>query len=80
MKRKDFFKAIGVMAITPVIIPALLGKEVEAIPVKELNSPKGIAIDLNALDKMPNALSPTEIVRIYKQTGNLVWKGVGYER
>jgi hypothetical protein len=79
MKRKDFFKSIGIMAITPAVIPSLLGKEAEIMPVKELNLPKGIAIDLDALGKIPNALSPMEIVRIYKQTGNLVWKGVGYE-
>jgi hypothetical protein len=77
MKRKDFFKAIGIMAITPAIIPSLLGKEPIHPPVTELSNPKGLAIDLTALKSIPNSHSPEEIIRLWRQTGNIIYKGKG---
>lgn len=80
MKRKDFFKSLGALIIAPAVIPSLFGKDPEIIPVRELANPKGIAIDMNALDKITNHLSPLEILRIYNQTGNIIYKTNGKQQ
>lgn len=74
MKRKDFFKSLGALIIAPAVIPSIFGEEPEVIPVRELTNPIGIAIDMNALDKITDHLSPLEILRIYNQTGNIICK------